>query len=210
MDKLFVKRLIQQLYHENDVANWSLTDYQVAGFTSLMLHRSPEMNIRLYVSEPGKTSLAGSLDPKDNTLWIHNHRFAFQCQTLMGRMGNVLFEECNEETRWGSYYKYMYQSALQLGTMRAFPRGEVFLDSPNYYMVKSGESYYMDSTQLHKIWVPDDELVVLLFWEFQRSRGHTMMYSKEQLPFNPDTSELYTKMSNDEVHRVLELVCGCL
>lgn len=209
MSKQFALRMIRQLAAENDLPPRAVTDYQVEGFTSIVLHRSDELNIRLYVSEPGKTNLAGSLNPDDNTLWIHDHRFTFQCETLIGKMGNLLFEEgFPSGSPFGSFYKYKYYPALGLGRpMILQPMGETTLSLVSQEMIRAGESYSMDDSQLHKIWVPDDRLVAMLFWEYRRLKTFTYTYSKVPLDLNPDTSNLYTELSEDELHRILDLVC---
>ncbi len=44
-----------------------------------------------------------------------------------------------------------------------------------------GENYYFNCTQLHKIVIPEDELTIILFWEYTKENNTPLIYSKAQI-----------------------------
>lgn len=197
-------RFIRQLYNEN--REWihqnALRDYHVKGFNSIVLAKSPQLTIRLYVCFPDEHELD---DPFDNTLLVHDHSFDFECTTLAGYMANFTYDELPGE----NWYKYEYQSALKegQGTMSFIPLGRCNLEVVNAETVYPGESYYFDSRSLHKIAVPKDLFVSMLFWEYSHIEKPSLLYSMEPLDPEVEPDGLYNRFDIDELDRTIETVC---
>lgn len=215
MDRNFVRNLIRTLADENldAVQQRSLKNFQVPGFTSIVLHRSPELNLRLYVSLPGQSRLNRSGIPTDNTLWIHDHRFDFTCQTIAGYMKNLRFRAGSAHVApwgipWGTWHRYIYESALMNsdGVMTLTPDGGDQLWLVKTEKVDVGESYSMGHQELHRILIPNDRFTALLFWEFRRVQKPSRLWSNKQLPVHPDVSNLYAQPSKDELEGMIEAV----
>ncbi len=200
------------------MSNWdellakSRQHYLVPGFNSIILKHSPSLTLRLYVFKPGESNLAGSLSPTNNVLWIHNHNFAFRCQTLVGWMKNLLYSEVSCSTDQGAWFKYNYQSALKSsdGRMHLCPIGPVNLALNEVEYVPEGFYYEMLPQQLHRILVPDDELVVLLFWQYKKVPITQQLYSNKELETSPDLTGLNQKFISEELKALLEMVLARL
>lgn len=200
------------------MSNWdellarSLKHYLVPGFNSIILRHSPSLTLRLYVLKPGESSLAGSLSPANNVLWIHNHNFAFRCQTIVGWMKNLLYSEVSCSTDQGAWFKYNYQSALKSsdGRMHLCAQGPVNLALNEVEYVPKGFYYEMQPQQLHRILVPEDDLVVLLFWQYQKVPITQQLYSNKELEPSPDLTGLNQKFNSEELRALLEMVLARL
>lgn len=209
-----VGSLIDQNYDE--IRERALQDYVVPGFTSLVLHRSEKLTIRLYVVRKGESRLANTLDPYDNSLWIHDHRFDFECQTLAGYMANLRFIEravgTTKDAAWGTWYKYRYESALTRPDrqIEVVPLGMADLELREINWVREGQSYYMPHTQYHRILVPKGCSTVMLFWEHERIPKDSILFSREELPKHPSTEGLYHRMGEYEFNELVDFVLDLL
>jgi hypothetical protein len=66
--------------------------------------------LRLYVCKPGETALR----PDNDQILVHNHKFDFQTQVLLGYVDNVVYEMPADQTAPAeSWYQYTYESALR-------------------------------------------------------------------------------------------------
>ncbi len=210
----FARRLIENTVRTNFsfvLAN-ALENFQVIGFNSILLHRSDDLVLRLYVCEPGKSNLDKSLDQDDNTLLIHNHRFYFQCQTLFGWMANLTYSESQERTEAGRWFKYGYKSAITSndGMMRLSLEDSVNLSLDSVEYIEEGDSYELQPEQLHKILVPSDRLVVMLFWEHAKVQIDQKLYSRCVMPLCSPTRDTNLQFAEPELRRVLSVVTAAL
>lgn len=214
MSNTFSRNLIARLVQENfpAILEHSLRNCHVKGFNSIFLMRSDVVSLRLYVCLPGETELHKGIDPNDTVLMAHNHRFFFQCQTLKGWMQNLIYSESATATDQGLWFKYAYQSAITSGDrkMRLEPQGQVHLALDKTETVSAGQSYAFEADQLHRIVVPNDELVVLLLWEHRRSDHTQFAYSKQSLPDSLPTVGLYDKFEKAALRQLIDHVLASL
>ena len=210
MDRLFTRNLIARLAEENFdfILRKSLKDYHVFGFNSLVLHKSEKLTLRLCVCEPGQTQLNNTRDPANNTLMIHNHRFDFECQALCGYMENLTYVETKVATDQGEWLKYHYHSALldPAREMRVDYLNKSFLALEKVECVDEGQSYALQHHQLHRIMVPSDRLLIMLFWQHETKNNLPILFSNHSLPAKPDITGLYNCFNKSELKRMLEMV----
>lgn len=190
----------------------ALKNFQVIGFNSILLAKSENLVLRLYICKPGETHLDNSLDQNDNTLMIHNHRFFFQSEVLVGWMANLLYSESAMATEAGRWFKYGYSSALMSadGRMHLVPEGQKHLSLDSVEFVHEGGFYEMKPAQLHKILVPNDRMVVILFWEHEKVQIDQKLYSRYPQPESPGTDGMNQRFSGDELHGLLVQVLEAL
>lgn len=208
--RAFYRNLIRRLTKENfsAILSHSLGNCHVKGFNSIFLLRNEALSLRLYVCRPGETALHKGLDPNDPTLWIHNHRFYFQCQTLLGWMENLTYSESASPTDQGVWNKYRYQSALAANSNQArlICEGQVNLSLDKVHRVGADEFYAFEADQLHRIVVPNDEYVIMLFWEHARVENIPYAYTKESLPETPCMTGLYTPYTEAALRALIDEV----
>jgi hypothetical protein len=202
------KLIVEAMKNWDVLLSLALKNYHVPGFNSIILKRTPALTLRLYVCKPGESSLSESLSPDNNTLWIHNHRFFFRCQTLAGWMKNLVYSESETTTDQGQWFKYKYKSALASADerMHLAALGRVNLALEQVEDVPAGFCYQMLPEQLHRILVPNDELVIMLFWEHEKVEIVQQLYSKRELPASPETTSSNQKFKPDELRELLDLV----
>lgn len=214
MDKKFARSLIHNALTTRfpAVLEHALKNFHVSGFNSILLSKSDDLVLRLYVSKPGDSCLHNSLDQNDNTLLIHNHRFFFQSEVVLGWMANLLYSESHTHTEAGDWFKYGYSSALMSadGRMHLRDEGRVHLSLDSVQYVREGEFYQMQPVQLHKILVPNDRMVVMLFWEHMKVNIAQKLYSKYALPESPSTDGMNQRFSCAELRDLLGLVLDAL
>ncbi len=214
MDKTFARSLIHNALTTKFpfLLTHALKNFHVIGFNSILLAKSEDLVLRLYVCKPGESHLANSLDQNDNTLMIHNHRFFFQSEVLLGWMANLLYTEAAQATEAGQWFKYGYSSALMSvdRQMHLVPEGKVHLSLDAVQNVGEGDFYEMQPAQLHKILVPNDRMVVMLFWEHTKVQIEQKLYSRYALPESPSTGGMNQRFSDHELHETLNQVLEAL
>lgn len=207
MDKAFVKNLLTLCLEQNlqQMLQKSYKDYHVKGFNSLILSCSDAVTLRLYICKPGETELN---DQNDNIL-VHNHGFNFQTQVLLGSMENAVYEVSPTATEQGLWHKYIYKSALkhQRNNMNLEFLEQTYLELTRLEKVKAGESYFLRHHQLHRIFVPADRLVAMLFWQHRKVDQTPLIFSKVSQPAIFPTSGLYNRFSSiEEISDLIQLV----
>ncbi len=215
----FLKNMIRTLAKENQalMVSKSLQNYIIPGITSIILHSSPYLTYRLYISKEGESRLDKSLDKNDETLMIHNHGFHFESKTLVGSMLNILFDTkpLSKYSRdWGRFYQYDYISSFISGQpQHNFKlKQEVNLWETAYYECHartiSNNHYEMNTEQYHRIEIPKNILTAILFVEHKRVLNTTTLFSRN--PYlhvdGVNTIELYKKMALKQINEDIELV----
>jgi len=212
VDTAFVKTLLGLCLAQNlpQMVAKSYRHYHVRGFNSIILAAAPELALRLYVCLPGETDLR----PDNDHIFVHNHSFDFQTQVLVGHMDNALYEvqptPCPEVPLW---YQYRYASALKNSTrqMGLTPLGQVPLAEVRRRRVKAGESYFLRHPELHRIYVPADRLVAMLFWQHAKVDQVPLLFSPAPLPEILPTAGLYQRFAGEaELGALVQLVIDAL
>ncbi|HEY9598639.1 MAG TPA: hypothetical protein V6D33_13310 [Cyanophyceae cyanobacterium] len=207
MDTAFIKNLLQLSLGQN--LSWmiksSYKNYHVKGFNSIILFQSDNLTIRLYICKPGETQL----NPYNDNILVHNHRFDFQTQVLTGYMENAVYEPSETETEEGVWYKYLYESALKNHEhkMRLELLDKTYLNLTKIERVEAGSSYFLRHDEFHRIFVPDDRLVSMLFWQHQKVENIPIIFSKVPQPENFPTEGLYNRFADEiEIRDLINLV----
>lgn len=209
MDKAFAKNFLKLCLDQNQqhMLAKSYKDYHVKGFNSIILNSSENLTIRLYVCLPGETTLNSN---NDNVL-VHNHSFDFQTQVLIGYMENAIYEASVIKTQEGIWHKYIYESALSNTTreMRLKFVEQTPLELVKLQHVEAGASYCLHHQELHRIFVPDDQLVAMLFWQHCKVEQTPLIFSKVAQPEVFPTTGLYNRFASEKeirdlVHLVIE------
>jgi len=209
MDRAFIKNLLQLSLDQN--LHWmiksSYKDYHVKGFNSIILFQAINLTIRLYVCQPGATEL----NPNNDNILVHNHSFDFQTQVLTGYMENAVYEPSENETKEGAWYKYLYESALK--NNHNYPKrnlnflDKTYLNLSQIERVETGSSYFLHHDEFHRIFVPNDRLVTMLFWQHQKVENIPIIFSKVPQPENFPTEGLYNRFSDEaEIRDLIYLV----
>ncbi|NJM48073.1 MAG: hypothetical protein HC860_19425 [Alkalinema sp. RU_4_3] len=182
MDKAFTRNLLELCLDQNlqQMLDKSYKDYHVKGFSSIILSCSESLTIRLYICCPGETEL----NPSNDNILVHNHSFDFQTQVLTGYMENAIYEVSKNETAEGTWYQYIYESALrnQAQEMKLKFIDQTYLELVQLQRVEAGLSYFLNHSEFHRIFVPNDCLVSMLFWQHQKVEQTPIIFSKVPQP----------------------------
>jgi hypothetical protein len=211
MDKEFIKNLLDLCLDQNiqQMLDKSYKDYHVKGFNSIILACSESLTLRLYVCCPGETAL----NSENDNILVHNHSFDFQTQVLAGYIENAIYKISENNQTGEIWYQYIYESALRNETqeMRLEFAKETCLTLTQLQKVHAGSSYFLRCHELHRIFVPADRLVAMLFWQHQKIEQIPMIFSKvPQLEIFP-TAGLYNRFSEEkEIRNLVHLVIESL
>ncbi len=210
MDTHFIKTLLSLCLGDNldQMLATAYRDYHVAGFNSIILSQSPTLTLRLYVCKPGETAL----HPDNDQILVHNHSFDFQTQVLLGYMENAVYTVVEAPSAQAKpWYQYTYESAVLRDdhTMRLQFLNQTPLMLNRLERVAAGQSYGLHHDELHRIFVPSDRLVAMLFWQHRRVEQTPLIFSKVPQPQIFPTQDLYHRFDSaaelkDLVHLVID------
>jgi hypothetical protein len=210
MDSHFFKNLLNFCLSNrlDQMLATAYRDYHVPGFNSIILSQSPTLTLRLYVCKPGETALR----PDNDQVLVHNHGFDFQTQVLLGYMENAVYEVPPAQAAQAeSWYQYTYESALLRDdhTMRLQFLGQVPFVMCRLERVAAGQSYALRHPELHRIFVPSDRLVAMLFWQHRRVKQTPLIFSRVPQPEIFPTQHLYNRFEStaalkDLIHLVID------
>jgi hypothetical protein len=207
MDRAFIKNLLQLSLDQNlqRMIKSSYKDYHVKGFNSIILFQADNLTIRLYVCKPGETQL----NPNNDNVLVHNHSFDFQTQVLTGYMENAVYELSECQTKEGVWYQYLYESALKNydQKMRLKFIDKNYLNLNQIERVEIGSSYFLRHDEFHRIFLPNDRLVSMLFWQHQKIDNTPIVFSKIPQPETLPTEGLYNRFADEtEIRDLIQLV----
>ncbi|MDA0865628.1 MAG: hypothetical protein O2890_04300 [Cyanobacteria bacterium] len=210
MDTHFIKNLLTLCLSENlnQMLATAYRNYHVPGFNSIILSQSPTLTLRLYVCKPGETALR----PDNDQILVHNHSFDFQTQVLLGYMENAVYEGVEASAGQAEpWYQYTYESAVLRDdhTMRLKLLNQTPLTRSRLERVVAGQSYGLRHDELHRIFVPSDRPVAMLFWQHRRIEQTPLIFSKVPQPEIFPTQDLYHRFDSaaelkDLVHLVID------
>jgi hypothetical protein len=124
-------------------------------------------------------------------------------------MENAVYEPSETETEEGAWYKYLYQSALKNNEqkMKLEFIDKTYLNLTQIERVESGSSYFLRHNEFHRIFVPDDRLVAMLFWQHQKVENTPIIFSKIPQPETFTTEGLYNRFADEtEIRDLIQLV----
>lgn len=210
MDTTFAKTFLSLCLAQSlpQMVAKSYRHYHVRGFNSIILSASPELTLRLYMCLPGETELR----PENDRILVHNHGFDFQTQVLVGHMENVVYAVKPAPSAAPPWYQYRYDSALknEAHQMRLTPMGPVPLTEVQRQRVEAGQSYFLQHQELHRIFVPADRLVAMLFWQHARVEQDPWLFSPVPLPEIFPTEGLYERLEQEDLRALVQLVIDAL
>ncbi len=211
MDKEFIKNLLNLCLDQNiqQMLDKSYKDYHVKGFNSIILACSESLTLRLYVCCPGETEL----NSENDNILVHNHSFDFQTQVLTGYIENAIYEISKTNEIGEIWYQYIYTSALINNTQEMNLKlvEKAYLTLTQLQKVEAGASYFLRHHELHRIFVPTDRLVSMLFWQHQKIEHTPVIFSKVPQPEIFPIAGLYNRFSEEkEIRNLVHLVIESL
>jgi hypothetical protein len=194
--RMLVKNLIDQLDMESCLKN-SFKNYHTEGLYYINLFRDEKLTIKLYFMMPGIVQNANS----GYLVSPHSHAYNFSTQVLFGEVQHVIFKEDEDGRGW---HKFTYESNKKPED-RFIYRKEVGLKAvgkSNYY---TGEDYYLDTTQVHSLIVPEATITCLLLHQYADTElNGTQFFSTS--PEKPSSKNAYSTFTEHEVNLLLKLL----
>jgi len=178
----------------DEVIEHSFADFHVKGFDYINLHRSNAFTVKLYFFDNVDPALSEIVHP-------HNHRYMFDTYILKGRIKNVEYIVADEATG-KPYERFKFDTPLNGGAGFLWDRS-VFLREIDERTYVSGANYFLDSTDIHTLRIPDIHTVICLL-QYRDELGLTETYCKDREP--PSLDGLYTKPTADKVNQRIQQV----
>ncbi len=195
--KDFVRNLLEPL-NPVESAKYSFTNYHCPGLTYLNLLRTPNLTVKLYLTESGVTHA----EPLATGGWLvnpHSHRYNFETYVLRGCVEHFVFEERSDGL---PFTRYGYRSVLSGGT--GFVReGAVRLATATRRRLKPyshvfTNHYYLPTNKVHTIAVAPGEPTVQLQLQYtDLEEPKTLFYTMADAP--PSVTGLYLPMTPAQV-----------
>lgn len=178
----------------------SFDNYHAVGLTYLNLLRTPQMTVKVYLSESGvRHNREGFL------VWPHAHRYNFETLILMGSIEHWTFAETHDADYDGlDWQRFKFHSVVNGGSGFQYEMPVRLLRM--YEVFKAGESYYLNTNQIHTIAVNSRFPTVQFQVQYHDiPKPETFFYSLDKSP--PPIGGLYTRMTAqraDEVRKRIE------
>lgn len=218
-----IRSLVSHLWKTNrpEIIARSRRNCHAKGLHSVMLAESPGKTIRLFFANwdhelyHNRLGLTGARAPL--SVAVHPHHCPITLATVLGhfvnerahlaRLGDSDYGRAAALTMyWPTFEQFVFDSKL-LGGKGGFVRGKSgkFKYQADSKKVRAGESVFMDSVDLHTVYVPKEERAAWLVFEGASDPGHTSVaYSNTDL--TTFTSEgLYQPVDGAEIERWLTI-----
>ena len=205
--KTNTKFIIENSYH----------DVHARGVDSLMLYKSPDLGIRVFIAQEHHElyrNMPFSIKPfrgSELSVAVHRHRYPVTLIPIAGHIYNIEFfdadsyvpghnkviEVCLEE--------FQYKSALKgVGSFKSSLRYKNFLQGEQNFEMPLNVPVYMNMDQYHTIYVPEGQKAIWLVLEGREDEENyeSLSYSNANLDAFK-FSGMYEKMSEETVHMLL-------
>lgn len=166
------------------------------GFHKIVLNRGALFKLRLHIFE----KMPEITTPMEN---VHNHRWNFASQIIAGRLKMEIFQPNRDNIENNLFFDYDYKSSNGGNNYEVNLLGLSGLQITEERVFGAGESYYMDSNEMHRIINFQDERVVTIVMTGIPNNSECKLYSKNA--FVDDQKEIL-KYSRNELLRVLESI----
>jgi len=176
----------------NDILDNSYRHHN--GFHKIVLCKGALFKIRLHVF----MNMPEIDIPMEN---IHNHRWNFASQIIKGKMKMEIFKRGLEGDKY--FFDYKYRPANGGGNYEVDLLGLSALEMIEERVFHSGESYYMDCDELHRIVNFPNEKVVTIVMTGIPNNKECKLYSKNI--FSEERKEIL-KYSRNDLVRILESI----
>lgn len=197
-----MKNLVLELLSQLDpaeAARTSFLDYHASGFDYLCLHRTDELTIKLYMSDPLRLVPCGEAD---YLVQPHDHNYNFKTHVIAGRVRHYVFEPqiYSESETTGTHHRLSYY-----WRERRFDLAAPWARYSMQAMVQThdpGASYFLTHDVVHTISIDPDHPTCLLLFQFtdRLSKRFTSLYTRS--PDAPRTEGLYRVPTLHEVERL--------
>lgn len=196
-----IKDFIRSLLENFDVgrsAAHSFRDYHTVGVDYLNLAFGQDFVAKLYFFDHRRLKSVG---PSGCVVNPHNHLYDFRTYVLSGHMTNVQFRPTWPDSKGAEqYHEFRYFSPLRNGNKRESEYGgKVWVGPPVFgRTLEKGDSYALDSTEVHSISVPHYTDTVLALLQYRdKERDFTSLFLKE--PHLPSLEGLYGRFTSDQI-----------
>lgn len=191
-------------FDAEEAAKNSFDNYHAVGLTYLNLLRTPRLTVKLYLSETGVQH-----NREDFLVWPHAHRYNFETLVLCGQIEHWTFAEVDEgEGEDGlNWHRFKFNSVVNGGN--GFQYEKPVKLARNHDRFKSGDSYYLNTDQIHTIAVSRRFPTVQFQVQYHDiPKPETFFYSLDIAP--PSVKGLYVRMTPQRAtqvrHRIAELL----
>lgn len=199
-----MKRLVQHLIKTNldEILEKSLLHCHAINVHSVMLLCSPGKTIRLFIGVPGH-SLYRNTERQALSVGFHAHHCEVTLATHIGTVLNWRIQRI--ENGPIDLWRYRYESAITTGKPSFVQDREITAETLSDATIKPGHLEYMTASDLHTIYVPQDELAAWFVFEGREDASYDpATYSNADLEAF-DFSNLYKKPSHLDVVSLLKL-----
>lgn len=191
-------------FDPEEAAKNSFDNYHAVGLTYLNLLRTPRLTIKIYLSESGVKH-----NPEGFLVWPHAHRYNFETTVLLGQVDHYTFIEKDGETGFDdddgiAWNRFKFHSVVNGGSGFKFDKPVLLIRGHDRF--QAGDSYYLDTTQIHTIQVHDRFPTVQFQVQYHDvPKPETFFYSPDPAP--PSVEGLYVRMTPqraDDVRKRIE------
>ena len=129
------------------------------GFDKIVLFQDSEtkMKLRLHIWHP--LLIPNTTRPRQN---VHNHRWDFSSAVLIGYADNVMYRFASPEEVGEEFFHYRYYARGSKEHYEVEERGKTNLVCTGTQRVKKDDIYSVNNEMLHRVDIPDGELVATL------------------------------------------------
>lgn len=211
----FLKHLIKT--NTKFIVENSYHDVHAVGVDSLMLYKSPDLGIRVFIAQEHHElyrNMPFSIKPfrgSELSVAVHRHRYPVTLIPIAGHVYNIEFFDA--ETYVPGFEKvievcleeFAYHSALKgVGSFKSRLRYKNFFQNEQNFEMPLNVPIHMDMDQYHTVYVPERQKAVWLVLEGREDeeKYESLSYSNtnlEQFKF----SGMYEKMSEETVYTLL-------
>lgn len=184
------------------IAANSYRDFHARGIDYLCLHRSEALTVKAYFFEGVDPGASEAVNP-------HDHRYPFSTSIIAGRSEHFRYAEPrpSDAMPGDPFHCFDWLTPLNGGSGFA-PAGEARLRRISRERYKPGDSYFCRADEIHTISVDRDAILLLVQLADvvpldQPTRTFVPGW-RDKAP--PDTSGLYSRMTEDEAVARLKLL----
>ena len=203
------------LTNEEEVLKNSYMNCHVKGLHSIMLSKTPEKTIRLYIAVPGNGMIDTAPMP-DMPLAFHPHSYDITLDVIKGAMTNWVVKECDEldmkdisslDNLPMKFDKWHYRSRLRDGK-------QSFIKYPKIAIMKTvekmtflaGEAVHMGAKVIHSVSVPQDRFTAWMVYESKVDDTYeNVCYSNANLN-DVNTEGMYLPMTMRKIKELIDQV----
>jgi hypothetical protein len=158
------------------------------GFDKFVLVASPLYEVRIHIWWPDAAQGRGD---------IHNHRFSFASAVIVGAIQVSSYRT----GRSGVTMTRLAESRVESNVYEYNPVGSVHVERATTLALSGGSSYYMDSSELHRVKIVGSGITATLFIRSRDERENTIVITETDIRKAPMAKR--DRLTVDEARRRL-------